>query len=72
MSNVKNIAQMGVNEIFEDLAYSVAYGEVYNKLNNVIPLDDGYLKDALKSGASVIFSSALMVIILLNILNKGF
>ena len=36
MSNVKNIAQMGVNEIFEDLAYSVAYGEVYNKLNNVI------------------------------------
>ncbi|WP_235597661.1 hypothetical protein [Campylobacter iguaniorum] len=52
---------MGVNEVFEDLAYNIAYGEVYNKLNSVIPLDDGYLKDALKSGASIMFSSALML-----------
>ncbi|OCR91474.1 hypothetical protein, partial [Campylobacter fetus] len=61
MSDVKNIAQMGVNEVFEDLIYNVAYGEIYSKLNKVIPLDDGYLKDALQSGLSVVFSSALMV-----------
>ncbi|EAJ1232664.1 hypothetical protein YY92_09025 [Campylobacter fetus] len=60
MADLKNIAQMGVNEVFEDLAYNVAYGEVYNKLNSVIPLDDGYLKDALQSGAAVMFSGALM------------
>lgn len=60
MADLKNIAQMGVNEVFEDLVYNVAYGEIYNKLNKVIPLDDGYLKDALQSGASVMFSGALM------------
>ncbi|HDX6330717.1 hypothetical protein [Campylobacter fetus] len=61
MADLKNIAQMGVNEVFEDLAYNVAYGEVYNKLNSVIPLDDGYLKDAVQSGLSVMFSGALMI-----------
>uniref|UniRef100_UPI003AF675A6 hypothetical protein n=1 Tax=Campylobacter hyointestinalis TaxID=198 RepID=UPI003AF675A6 len=60
MADLKNIGQMGVNEVFEDLAYNVAYGEIYNKLNKVIPLDDGYLKDALQSGAAVMFSGALM------------
>lgn len=60
MADLKNITQMGVNEVFEDLAYNVAYGEIYNKLNKVIPLDDGYLKDALQSGAAVMFSGALM------------
>lgn len=61
MADLKNIGQMGVNEVFEDLAYNVAYGEIYNKLNKVIPLDDGYLKDALQSGAAVMFSGALML-----------
>ncbi|HDX6332408.1 TPA: hypothetical protein RPV57_001588 [Campylobacter fetus] len=61
MADLKNIAQMGLNEVFEDLAYNVAYGEVYNKLNSVIPLDDGYLKDAVQSGLSVMFSGTLMI-----------
>ncbi|OCR91478.1 hypothetical protein, partial [Campylobacter fetus] len=61
MADLKNIAQMGTNEVFEDLAYNVAYGEIYTKLNKIIPLDDGYLKDALQSGASVMFSGALML-----------
>lgn len=61
MSEVKNLAQMGLSEIFEDFTYNVAYSEVLSRLNKNIPVQDGYLKDALQSGLSIVFAGALQI-----------
>ena len=59
--SVRRIAEMGANEFFEDLTYSVAYGELMKQLRERLPLDDGYIKDALQSSLSVVFSAGLLV-----------
>ena len=54
------ILKLGVEEIFEDLTYNVAYNEVLTRLkDNGMP--DGILKDAIDSGITIMFSSALML-----------
>lgn len=56
------ILKLGVDEIFEDLTYSVAYNEVLSRMrDNGMP--EGILKDAVNSGISIMFSAALMVYI---------
>lgn len=57
----RRIVEMGANEFFEDLTYSVAYGEIMKQLRDRLPLDDGYIKDALQSSLSVVFSAGLLV-----------
>ena len=54
------ILNLGVEEIFEDLTYNVAYNEVLTRLKNN-GMDDGILKDAIESGITIMFSSALML-----------
>ena len=54
------ILNLGVEEIFEDLTYNVAYNEVLTRLKNN-GMDDGILKDAIDSGITIMFSSALML-----------
>ena len=56
------ILNLGVEEIFEDLTYNVAYNEVLTRLKNN-GMDDGILKDAIDSGITIMFSSALMLYI---------
>ena len=54
------ILNLGVEEMFEDLTYNVAYNEVLTRLKNN-GMDDGILKDAIESGITIMFSSALML-----------
>ena len=56
------ILNLGVEEIFEDLTYNVAYDVVLKKLKDN-GMDDGILKDAIDSGITIMFSSALMLYI---------
>lgn len=59
-NNSNRILKLGVEEIFEDLTYNVAYDVVLKKLkDNGMP--DGILKDAIDSGITIMFSSALML-----------
>ena len=59
-NNSNRILKLGVEEIFEDLTYNVAYNEVLKRLkDNGMP--DGILKDAIDSGITIMFSSALML-----------
>jgi len=61
-SQTMRILKLGVDEMFEDLTYNVAYNEVLKRLkDNGMP--DGILKDAIDSGITIIFSSALMLYI---------
>ena len=53
------IIGLGVEEIFEDLTYNVAYNEVLTRLKDN-GMDEGILKDAIDSGITIMFSSALM------------
>lgn len=59
-SNSNRILKLGVEEIFEDLTYNVAYNEVLTRLKDN-GMDDGILKDAIDSGITIMFSSALML-----------
>ena len=54
------IIGLGVEEIFEDLTYNVAYNEVLNRLK-VNGMDSNVLEDAINSGITIMFSSALML-----------
>ena len=54
------ILKLGVEEIFEDLTYNVAYNEVLNRLK-VNGMDSNVLEDAINSGITIMFSSALML-----------
>ena len=54
------ILNLGVEEMFEDLTYNVAYDVVLKKLKDN-GMDDGILKDAIDSGITIMFSSALML-----------
>lgn len=54
------ILNLGVEEMFEDLTYNVAYDVVLKKLKDN-GMDDGILKDAIESGITIMFSSALML-----------
>jgi len=56
------ILSLGVEEMFEDLTYNVAYDVVLKKLK-ASGMDDGILKDAINSGITIMFSSALMLYI---------
>ena len=56
------ILNLGVEEIFEDLTYNVAYNEVLKRLKDN-GMSDGVLKDAIDSGITIMFSSALMLYI---------
>ena len=56
----KRIVSLGANEIFEDLTYNIAYNEVLTRLKDT-GIDDGILKDAIDSGITIMFSSALML-----------
>ena len=67
MSESKNnqalrILSLGAEEMFEDLTYNVAYDVVLKKLK-ASGMDDGVLKDAINSGITIMFSSALMLYI---------
>ena len=59
-SQAMRILNLGVEEIFEDLTYNVAYDVVLKKLKDN-GMDDGILKDAIESGITIMFSSALML-----------
>lgn len=48
--------------MFEDLTYNVAYNEVLKRLKDN-GMEDGILKEAIDSGITIMFSSALMVYI---------
>ena len=61
-SQAMRILNLGVEEIFEDLTYNVAYDVVLKKLKDN-GMDDGILKDAIDSGITIMFSSALMLYI---------
>ncbi|AQW85528.1 hypothetical protein CPIN18020_0284 [Campylobacter pinnipediorum subsp. caledonicus] len=61
-SNTARIIGLGVDEMFEDLTYSVAYNEVLTRLKNS-GMPDGILNDAINSGISIMFSAALMTYI---------
>lgn len=61
-SQTMRILNLGVEEIFEDLTYNVAYDVVLKKLKDN-GMDDGILKDAIESGITIMFSSALMLYI---------
>lgn len=61
-SQAMRILNLGVEEIFEDLTYNVAYDVVLKKLKDN-GMDDGILKDAIESGITMMFSSALMLYI---------
>nr|WP_315059012.1 hypothetical protein [uncultured Campylobacter sp.] len=59
-NNSNRILKLGVEEIFEDLTYNVAYNEVLTRLKDN-GMSDGILKDAIDSGITIMFSSALMI-----------
>ena len=61
-SNSTRILKLGIDEMFEDLTYNVAYNEVLTRLK-ANGMDDGILKDAINSGLTIMFSSALMLYI---------
>lgn len=61
-SQSTRILKLGIDEMFEDLTYNVAYQEVLNRLK-ANGMDDGILKDAINSGITIMFSSALMLYI---------
>ena len=56
------ILNLGVDEMFEDLTYNVAYDVILKKLKDN-GMDDGILKQAIDSGITIMFSSALMLYI---------
>ena len=58
-SQTLRILNLGVEEIFEDLTYNVAYDVVLKKLKDN-GMDDGILKQAIESGITIMFSAALM------------
>lgn len=59
LNNAGNVVRLGATEFFEDLTYNVAYGEVMNKLRNVVDIDNKYIDEALKSALTVMATSAL-------------
>lgn len=61
-NNGTRILKLGIDEMFEDLTYNVAYNEVLTKLK-ANGMDDGILKEAINSGITIMFSSALMLYI---------
>ncbi|WP_170000630.1 hypothetical protein, partial [Campylobacter sp. RM9328] len=61
-SNASRVLKLGIDEMFEDLTYNVAYNEVLTRLK-ANGMDDGILKDAINSGITIMFSSALMLYI---------
>lgn len=61
-SQTMRILNLGVEEMFEDLTYNVAYDVVLKKLKDN-GMDDGILKQAVESGITIMFSSALMLYI---------
>uniref|UniRef100_UPI0014729F6D hypothetical protein n=1 Tax=Campylobacter sp. RM9328 TaxID=1705720 RepID=UPI0014729F6D len=61
-SNASRVLKLGIDEMFEDLTYNVAYSEVLTRLK-ANGMDDGILKDAINSGITIMFSSALMLYI---------
>lgn len=61
-SQAMRILKLGVDEMFEDLTYNVAYNEVLKRLKDN-GMSDGILKDAIDSGITIMFSSALMLYI---------
>lgn len=61
-NQTSRILKLGVDEIFEDLTYNIAYNEILSRMrNNGMP--DGILKEAINSGISIMFSAALMLYI---------
>jgi len=58
-SEAGRILKLGIDEMFEDLTYNVAYDQVLKRLKNS-GMDDGILKDAINSGITIMFSAALM------------
>ena len=56
------ILSLGVEEMFEDLTYNVAYDVILKRLKDN-GMDDGILKQAIDSGITIMFSSALMLYI---------
>ena len=70
-SETGRILKLGIDEMFEDLTYSVAYDQVLSKLKNS-GMDDGILKDAINSGVTIMFSAALVKYIQLqeSVVNK--
>ena len=56
------ILGLGVEEMFEDLTYNVAYDVILKRLKDN-GMDDGILKQAIDSGITIMFSSALMLYI---------
>ena len=58
-SQTMRILNLGVEEIFEDLTYNVAYDVVLKKLKDN-GMDDGILRQAIESGITIMFSAALM------------
>lgn len=61
-NDTQRILKLGIDEMFEDLTYNVAYNEVLTKLK-ANSMEDGALKDAINSGINIMFSSALMLYI---------
>lgn len=61
-NNATRILKLGIDEMFEDLTYNVAYNEVLQRLK-ANGMDDGILKEAINSGITIMFSSALMLYI---------
>jgi hypothetical protein len=53
------ILKLGVDEMFEDLTYNIAYGEVLKRLK-ASGMDNSMLEDAINSGLTIMFSAALM------------
>jgi len=58
-NNSTRILKLGVEEMFEDLTYNVAYDVVLQKLK-VSGMDNNVLQDAINSGTTIMFSAALM------------
>ena len=58
-NNSTRILKLGVEEMFEDLTYNVAYDVVLKKLK-VSGMDNQILQDAINSGITIMFSAALM------------
>ena len=59
-NETERILSLGASEIFEDLMYNVAYNEVLTRLK-FSNTDDSILKEAVNSGLTIMFSSALML-----------
>ena len=61
-SNSTRILKLGLDEMFEDLTYNVAYSEVLTRLK-ANGMDNKMLEDAVNSGLTIMFSSAVMLYI---------